>query len=226
MSLTTASGNRVGSSPLARGTLCCGFEIDMLKRLIPARAGNTRRTLRIPFQAPAHPRSRGEHWRAENLGSDDHGSSPLARGTQILRPIKVAAIRLIPARAGNTLHVYNSHFSPSAHPRSRGEHLEQVRAPATRGGSSPLARGTLGGRIVMCCCYRLIPARAGNTIRLSLGHEVTSAHPRSRGEHAAAPVTPVSIDGSSPLARGTQANVIMGWRGERLIPARAGNTPE
>ena len=78
--------------------------------------------------------------------------------------------------------------------------------------------------IVAAYRTRLIPARAGNTPLLN-GHFVTlTAHPRSRGEHSPGLQPVKATQGSSPLARGTQANVIMGWRGERLIPARAGNT--
>ena len=52
-----------GSSPLARGTLRRRLEHPAVRRLIPARAGNTAtsRTPRIPISA--HPRSRGEHER-------------------------------------------------------------------------------------------------------------------------------------------------------------------
>ena len=51
----------VGSSPLARGTLCLMLNMMILMRLIPARAGNIN-VERTPGKVkPAHPRSRGEH---------------------------------------------------------------------------------------------------------------------------------------------------------------------
>ena len=71
----------VGSSPLARGTLSYPF-IELLgSGLIPARAGNTYSTPAVLIRRRAHPRSRGEHARAEPVNSPAAGSSPLARGT-------------------------------------------------------------------------------------------------------------------------------------------------
>ena len=50
--------------------------------------------------------------------------------------------RLIPARAGNTGLMPAARASPTAHPRSRGEHSRIVTLHALATGSSPLARGT------------------------------------------------------------------------------------
>ena len=50
-----------------------------------------------------------------------------------------------------------------------------------------------------------------------------AAHPRSRGEHAAATAAKWLKDGSSPLARGTFTGTLEELARERLIPARAGN---
>ena len=52
-----------GSSPLARGTLVRGRVWRRHGRLIPARAGNTRRVCAWTARRSAHPRSRGEHFR-------------------------------------------------------------------------------------------------------------------------------------------------------------------
>ena len=74
------------------------------------------------------------------------GSSPLARGTQLLHKLLPRRARLIPARAGNTqLPAYPDRSNP-AHPRSRGEHSLQLVNPLLGPGSSPLARGTRDGR--------------------------------------------------------------------------------
>ena len=71
---------------------------------------------------------------------------------------------------------------------------------------------------------RLIPARAGNTIKLTSYRYAMTAHPRSRGEHFTRLRTRFFADGSSPLARGTLYTPIRNIFGRRLIPARAGNT--
>ena len=153
------------------------------------------------------------------------GSSPLARGTRPSRHPQGSTSRLIPARAGNT----DSSIAPAsvsaAHPRSRGEHIDNVTYAPAKGGSSPLARGTLWGTESVPIMSRLIPARAGNTtftLRLSV---LNPAHPRSRGEHNTRYIFSSQKIGSSPLARGTQMCPKIRRHTVRLIPARAGNTP-
>ena len=115
--------------------------------------------------------------------------------------------------------------SGAAHPRSRGEHLANSLKLCYVTGSSPLARGTLLIFGAGAGIPRLIPARAGNTDpRKQVGDSVT-AHPRSRGEHYAKnPISSIR-NGSSPLARGTPPRNTHPRGDDRLIPARAGNTP-
>ena len=92
----------LGSSPLARGTLPSNHVENVHSGLIPARAGNTRRTHPGGDRGGAHPRSRGEHLYSITTLSMVLGSSPLARGTR-LKVFQDRADRgLIPARAGNT----------------------------------------------------------------------------------------------------------------------------
>ena len=152
------------------------------------------------------------------------GSSPLARGTHIALAAAVRSIRLIPARAGNTLGYPGPSNRPAAHPRSRGEHSQVLILASRPVGSSPLARGTPGGSPPGASAARLIPARAGNTNTQVKGKKLRAAHPRSRGEHSRSVRAGVSMVGSSPLARGTQCVVLNHAGARRLIPARAGNT--
>ena len=119
----TSPSAMVGSSPLARGTRAAEERQRIRFRLIPARAGNT--PCRVPGRSgyPAHPRSRGEHMTVQDKGEYILGSSPLARGTPAhLRP-QPQESRLIPARAGNTARIRDFNRRLSAHPRSRGEHV-------------------------------------------------------------------------------------------------------
>ncbi len=154
----------------------------------------------------------------------DHlGSSPLARGTLPSLKSQDRPRRLIPARAGNIL-TCSCHCGVSpAHPRSRGEHSGKPlysqglggssplargtsaagRLPRRGGGSSPLARGTFHHVSHNRQNDRLIPALAGNIIKLSSYRYAMTAHPRSRGEHTAGHLEPGHCGGSSPLARGT-----------------------
>ena len=132
----------VGSSPLARGTPGREGQAEAACRFIPARAGNTSPS-RTPHRwMPVHPRSRGEHSRQIWAALYPVGSSPLARGT--LRPAPACGCppRFIPARAGNTRSRQPGRRRRPVHPRSRGEHAQQVGTVMGIAGSSPLARGT------------------------------------------------------------------------------------
>ena len=91
-----------GSSPLARGTRPRLRSVRQWPGLIPARAGNTRRTVERLILARAHPRSRGEHTFVLSSFGREWGSSPLARGTRLALHLCGSYQGLIPARAGNT----------------------------------------------------------------------------------------------------------------------------
>ena len=152
-----------GSSPLARGTPNPTLFTPLSFRLIPARAGNTMAVMIATGSISAHPRSRGEH-KLTRKGDPAHvGSSPLARGTLVKLTAAHCPKRLIPARAGNTRCREASTCGLTAHPRSRGEHLENSTGKILVAGSSPLARGTPNILVWRVLRRRLIPARAGNT---------------------------------------------------------------
>ena len=174
---------QAGSSPLARGKHGNRPDAGRALRLIPARAGKTRKHTTEGSRSSAHPRSRGENDEGVYIVYSDGGSSPLARGkhSRISERIclrtgssplargkrqphnsSASGVRLIPARAGKT--PSRSRTWPNTH------------------GSSPLARGK-----------RRRPLRARHA-RL--------AHPRSRGENALGGAPGFGAGGSSPLARG------------------------
>ena len=133
-------------------------------------------------------------------------------------------LRIIPARAGFTVVTSVSTATAEDHPRSRGVY-RGPRGPVRRAaGSSPLARGLPGTQ----CCRRhperIIPARAGFTLRPSPTRKPGPDHPRSRGVYRTwRPGTP-KRPGSSPLARGLPEQMIEQFRKYGIIPARAGFT--
>ena len=91
-------------------------------------------------------------------------------------------------------------------------------------GSSPLARGLLGGGVERDHGARIIPARAGFTaMKRALAAEFAD-HPRSRGVYLLASEMHTTGPGSSPLARGLLVDVALDWVRCRIIPARAGFT--
>ena len=116
-------GAGTGSSPQARGTHPECPRRSPLRRLIPAGAGNTGWQIAEHRSHPAHPRRRGEHTAALDASVQSTGSSPQARGTRAGQACHELRQRLIPAGAGNTATMPGSTWTPSAHPRRRGEHV-------------------------------------------------------------------------------------------------------
>ena len=92
-------------------------------------------------------------------------------------------------------------------------------------GSSPLVRGQLAAPVLISICLRIIPARAGPTRVRTSAVCARSDHPRSCGANGRV-VTPEShVAGSSPLVRGQHVRPTRASRTTRIIPARAGPTP-
>ena len=134
-----------GSSPLARGAHRHDRRLAPPGRIIPARAGCTRSATPPTRSSADHPRSRGVHF-GEGAGVHGvSGSSPLARG----------------ARGGGQGRATDGRD----HPRSRGVHISVVTEPNSATGSSPLARGARRSRLDVRAGPRIIPARAGCTLR-------------------------------------------------------------
>ena len=152
-----------GSSPLARGLRGDALPPGHGARIIPARAGFTRRCSAWDATPPDHPRSRGVYTGPVASAAGASGSSPLARGLHDQGPAEQRGQGIIPARAG---------FTPSGgaalgpardHPRSRGVYCRPGWAVLCSSGSSPLARGLRGAPTDEARQAGIIPARAGFT---------------------------------------------------------------
>ena len=100
--VTKAALGDAGSSPLARGLLCLDLAPLTGYRIIPARAGFTRRRTERSTRPGDHPRSRGVYKSSAENSKSAEGSSPLARGLPRFRSSVPAGPRIIPARAGFT----------------------------------------------------------------------------------------------------------------------------
>ena len=175
---------RPGSSPLTWGKPTLSWTPGWVKRLIPAHAGKTTSSTRLPRRLRAHPRSRGENYQHATRERDAAGSSPLTRG-------KPGACRraggdhgLIPAHAGKTRLSRPTVCLSRAHPRSRGENGLLLADQRVVVGSSPLTRGKRSGRPQLPDGDGLIPAHAGKTQVHQRRRGTLGAHPRSRGENA------------------------------------------
>ena len=133
-------------------------------------------------------------------------------------------MRIIPARAGSTLHVIERKTAWKDHPRSRGVHRPPFLPNRRYRGSSPLARGPPSRRKTEGRNLRIIPARAGSTLGGKMFVGYIEDHPRSRGVHLHPFLLPPFCLGSSPLARGPLLCFLFAFLQLRIIPARAGST--
>ena len=213
-----------GSSPLARGLHEVAGDGDGVARIIPARAGFTAVVEADGLPSADHPRSRGVYCARTSRTRSVPGSSPLARGL----PAEVGGVDddagIIPARAGFTGEVMGAMSAAWDHPRSRGVYEAARSWAASRLGSSPLARGLLWVAGGDAKAVGIIPARAGFTGPSRTGSAGRSDHPRSRGVYRGIFAPPVTMSGSSPLARGLPAAPHDRAMSVRIIPARAGFT--
>ena len=215
-----------GSSPLARGLRVEGVHDLLGGRIIPARAGFTATGSTTRCPAGDHPRSRGVYTAASATPTSTRGSSPLARGLRGHRLPLLGRLRIIPARAGFTLERHPTGRAGRDHPRSRGVYSWRPTAMAVWRGSSPLARGLLGADQSWTTPARIIPARAGFTAAPLPRCPAGADHPRSRGVYRRGGWCGSTRWGSSPLARGLLTGDPTDRRIRRIIPARAGFTPD
>ena len=152
-----------GSSPHMRGTLAAHVDLRRVAGIIPAYAGNTRRSARNTWISRDHPRICGEHTGTRHEGTYRQGSSPHMRGTPTARRSARGSPRIIPAYAGNTMHPRGRRPAGRDHPRICGEHAPLAWPELAQSGSSPHMRGTLVGSRSTVSSPGIIPAYAGNT---------------------------------------------------------------
>ena len=154
----------------------------------------------------SNPRSRGVYRVAYDPDAEALGSSALARGLRGLPLQPGPQDRIIPARAGFTRGDQAGLGPRQDHPRSRGVYE---------------ADGSVRG-----LPERIIPARAGFTDRTGRTRHARRDHPRSRGVYRPDEIAALCGEGSSPLARGLPGPPPILPCRPRIIPARAGFTPD
>ena len=177
-----AADKFAGSSPRTRGTVFEPTGDEVIKRFIPAHAGNSRARKCERLNLPVHPRARGEQSTAYTCGGLYRGSSPRTRGTGSARHAVRKRRRFIPAHAGNSWSCGMKRRVASVHPRARGEQLTVFSTSPSTLGSSPRTRGTDIPRRHRRPELRFIPAHAGNSFRPVESGIHCPVHPRARGE--------------------------------------------
>ena len=131
---------------------------------------------------------------------------------------------IIPARAGFTVMCAPPWLLGGDHPRTRGVYRYVCPSVASRGGSSPHARGLRRGRGRRPARGRIIPARAGFTSSTLFPVALITDHPRTRGVYVLDDAIALHSGGSSPHARGLPPRDGLPDPRAGIIPARAGFT--
>ena len=153
-------------------------------RIIPAHAGQTRRTCNYGCSCSDHPRACGANVDQTTIATRENGSSPRMRGKQILLVPLCAVLRIIPAHAGQTSEIRAVICKPSDHPRACGANVMGASGEACKVGSSPRMRGKPGQVEESGTAVRIIPAHAGQTTSPHLVLRRMSDHPRACGANS------------------------------------------
>ena len=196
---------RLGSSPRVRGTLVAENIRRLLRRFIPASAGNAPSPACCASTTPVHPRECGERSHQTCTPWERAGSSPRVRGTPLTPRRRPAPPRFIPASAGNAPSAPSRRSAAPVHPRECGERGQHQAGPPRRVGSSPRVRGTPHHLQDHPPARRFIPASAGNALPSRRHPGSDPVHPRECGERGAVDRIARAKTGSSPRVRGTRA---------------------
>ena len=215
---------KLGSLPLARGTVPQGQDVELPRGITPACAGNSEHRRRGRYTLWDHPRLRGEQRKRPRFARRCIGSPPLARGTARSLPGPNRSTGITPACAGNRQTIDTDDAPSEDHPRLRGEQPSWARSTSRAQGSPPLARGTdFGGRYIGDKSG-ITPACAGNSEPAIKTTSSAKDHPRLRGEQNIQLIKCIYNLGSPPLARGTDNCCTKTPNILRITPACAGNS--
>ncbi len=203
----------------------CQFGIRSLaRRIIPARAGQTRACAVVGQQASDHPRACGANRGRGVFASCASGSSPRVRGKRRGAGHRYDVARIIPARAGQTAPNPIGRGHGSDHPRACGANFLDRWTTFFLFGSSPRVRGKPIARLPAAGRPRIIPARAGQTGVTGVPPVTVPDHPRACGANLGDETQITDTTGSSPRVRGKRRHARSGTIERRIIPARAGQT--
>ena len=216
---------KTADHPRACGVYCSGVRPALRRRrIIPARAGFTGLGVFGVSEVGDHPRACGVYSEELFCVLWIGGSSPRVRGLHRWWISMAGRGGIIPARAGFTHGKPWGRLGLTDHPRACGVYAQAQFPPLLVRGSSPRVRGLRGVNPSSSLRRRIIPARAGFTVYLSLVGVCWGDHPRTRGVYAVV-CGPVGVRwGSSPHTRGLPRGLIRGHKKRGIIPAHAGFT--
>ena len=195
-----------GSSPRVRGKPHLHTRLHHQGRIIPARAGQTPTSARHRPRETDHPRACGANAFSSPLAGSTTGSSPRVRGKPKPWSDEVDALRIIPARAGQTRPAFTSSTSAPDHPRACGANSSDMMIFLPSVGSSPRVRGKPLPFLPLGHRRRIIPARAGQTALVRDLIILDADHPRACGANQVSACRIYVHYGSSPRVRGKQSD--------------------
>ena len=213
-----------GSSPRMRGKRAETVTVRGVSRIIPAHAGQTRRSRWRCCRCPDHPRACGANFAGNEAGWARAGSSPRMRGKPAARSRRVMRVRIIPAHAGQTSAAARAGWSRPDHPRACGANVLTLHLHHAASGSSPRRRVKRLDFKGFELKSRIIPAHAGQTTTTGACDAATKDHPRACGANAKWLRSCPAPSGSSPRMRGKLADETAVVTASRIIPAHAGQT--
>ena len=153
-----------------------------------------------------------------------YGSSPRVRGKVACGHWPADLRWIIPASAGQTIWQVMVFPPVPDHPRECGANKFPFGVRPSLCGSSPRVRGKLDHLVPPVRRPRIIPASAGQTLRISAPDRSRPDHPRECGANCQSPRITAVANGSSPRVRGKHIQFLWPVDPLRIIPASAGQT--
>ena len=130
-----------GLSPRGRGNLENGAEIEVLRRSIPAWAGEPISVSSAERPSSVYPRVGGGTVRASASLAKPAGLSPRGRGNRLGLPQRRWELRSIPAWAGEPSRATSTTLGTTVYPRVGGGTRWPLSADRRKAGLSPRGRG-------------------------------------------------------------------------------------
>ena len=235
--------DRTGLSPRVRGNLQVAHVGLLVRRSIPARAGEPEQGMPSRTTMPVYPRACGGTDERPDNPQQQYGLSPRVRGNLLGWPqsylfdgsIPARAgeppyatrpnppgFRSIPARAGEPRRAHRAGRRVQVYPRACGGTVATPSPTAPRWGLSPRVRGNLWRPLGADAFSGSIPARAGEPVRIARRGPFLRVYPRACGGTAGTAMLYISDPGLSPRVRGNLQNWVQFLANKRSIPARAG----
>ena len=204
-----------GNPPLwARGRICLGS--------IPAHAGEPEGLSSTARGKAVYPRPRGGTEGLSSTARGEGGLSPPTRGNPSKPTSRQAALRSIPAHAGEPRGRKSPRPSPQVYPRPRGGTRHLTVESNGIYGLSPPTRGNRRPNRQRGIRRRSIPAHAGEPPRVEQSQAVGAVYPRPRGGTRKPPNQSRARRGLSPPTRGNLRRPVQPRFRSRSIPAHAG----